>query len=182
MPLTFPQLAVSDFTKLPVEILIDLINFSNGTALPPDMLTFGEPTELTVGAHNTTVVGTAKPGAYYTGSVTLTYNRVDLETIPGVRSTTFEIGNATTIADLVEKINAAYQLNLQPEDFVDAELPTLSDPVSNQEMPFDLVAGPKSLIYRNKVTLNVYRADVALSSVIVNTVLSGLIYRQPDEL
>lgn len=183
MSLTFPELAVTDFTKLPVEILIDLINFSNGTTLPYDLITFGDPVALAEDAsNNTSVVATAKPEAFYTGSVTLNYNRVDLENVPGVRSTLFEIGEATTIADLIPQINAAYQLNLQPEDFVDAALPVLVEPISNQEATFDLVAGPNSLIFRNQVTLSVFRADVALSSVITNQNLNGLIYRQPDEL
>lgn len=183
MALSYPTMAVTDFTKLPNEIIVDLINFDNGTSLTTDLLMFGLPTALPDGGdHNTTVVATAVPGTFYVGSVELTYNRVDMSTIPGARSVKFEIGNATKISDLVPQINAAYQLNLQPEDYVDGPLPALTEYISNEEKPFELIAGENSLIYRNRVTLSVYRKDVDLSMVILKTVLSGLIYRQPEEL
>lgn len=174
-----PTMAVSDFTKLPAEIIIDLINFDNGTSLPPDGLTFGVPTVLSEGTHNTTVVATAVADSYYEGSVTLTYNRIDLNEVPGIRSKQFVMGTAVNISDLIPQINEAYQLNLQLADFIDGPLPTLPLSGSNPEVAFELIAGPESLIFHNRVTLSAFRPNVALSSVITKTVLSGLVYRQP---
>jgi hypothetical protein len=184
MALTFPNLAVTDFTQLPDQIIIDLINFSNGTSIPDGSLSFGLPTALPEGStHNTTIIASAVPGvSLYEGDATLTYNRVDLSTVPGARETRFIIGSATTIADLIPAINAAYQLNLQPEDFINAALPALIQHISDEEEAFELIAGPNSLIFVNRVALSVYRPDIPLSSVIVNTALNGLIYRQPEEL
>jgi hypothetical protein len=173
-----PVMAVTDFTKLPNEILVELINFDNGTSLTPDSVTFGTPV-VSGGVRNTQLVVTAKTGSFYTGSVTIQYNRVDLSTVPGVRSKSFVANGLTKISDLIPQINNAYQLNLQPEDFIDGPLPTFSGTTPNETLDFDLIAGPNSLIYNNKVTLQVVCGLLDLSVAIKNLVLNGLVYTQP---
>jgi hypothetical protein len=171
---------VSDFTKLPQQIVIDLINNDNSTALTPDLLTFGLPTAATGDnpTRNTELSLTAKAGSGYKGSVTVKYNRVDLSTVPGARSVVFPKGDATKIADLIPEINAAYQLNLQPEDFVDGDLPAFAGQ-PNEQHDFQLAAGADSLCFINSVTLTVHADDIDLASVITTQELNGLVYTQP---
>lgn len=171
-------MAVSDFTKLPAEIIVDLINYDNGTTLTTNSLSFGLPSPIT-GERNTQVTATALAGSYYTGSVNLTYNRIDLLEVPGVRSKVFEIAYGATIADIIPDINLAYAINLTVDDFVDGLLPDFTDHIPNEEKTFELVANSKSLIFINSVVLSAVRRDVELSTIITKTMLSGLVYIQP---
>lgn len=173
----------NDFTKLPRQILVDQINNDNtvnNAALTPAMLTFGVPAAATGAspARNTDLTLTAVAGSGYTGSVTVHYNRVDISTVPGTRSTTFPKGTAANISDLVPSINAAYGINLQAEDYVDGALPTFTG-TPNETHDFNLVAAANSLIWINQVTLTVHGNDIPLDQVVTNQTLNGLTYTQP---
>lgn len=172
---------VSDFTKDPEQIVLDLINNDNTTTITEAQVTFGLPSAAPgeTPPLDTQLTLTAVALSGYTGSQTVTYNRVPFSTVPGSRSTTFALGAAVNISDLVTAINAAYQLNLQPADFVDGALPTFTDEEPGETLPFDLVAGEDSLVFSGTVSLLVQRNDIALSSVITTTALSGLVYTQP---
>ena len=171
---------VSDFTKDPKQIVLDLINNDNTSSLTLDLLDFGLPT-VTTGAspaRDTTLTLTAKTGSGYTGSQTVLYNRVDLATIPGARSTVFQKGDATQISQLIPEINTAYSINLTAADYVDGALPTFTG-APNEQHDFQVVASEDSYVYKNSVTLTVKADDIPLSSVITNTTLNGLTYVQP---
>jgi hypothetical protein len=179
-----PLFLHSDFTKAPTEIVIDLINYDNGTALRYDELEFGLPEAIT-GGHNTTVEVTAVEGvSSYSGSVQITYNRVDLATVPGVRSRGMLVPpeGATTISDIVDQINTRYAINLTPDDYFDDPLPDVWSHPADEQVPFTLRAKPESLIWIGQVDLTVYHEPVRLSDVIKKVVLSGLVYVQPEIL
>lgn len=110
---------MTDYTKSPREIVVDLINAATGLALAPADLVFGTPAAtLQPGAvRNTqlTVTGVLSHG--YRNTVQVHYNRVDIDTVPGERSREFSSGEIVVVADLVEAINAAYQINLTAEDY-----------------------------------------------------------------
>jgi hypothetical protein len=172
-----------DFTKLPKDILVARINNDNvvnNAALTSAMLTFGLPTAATGGTatRNTDLSLTAVAGSGYTGSVTVHYNRVDLSTVPGSRSTVFPLGSASKISDLIPTINAAYVINMQPEDYVDGPLPTFTGQ-PNETHDFSLTANADSFVWINTLTLTVHGNDVPLSSVVTNQTLNGLTYTQP---
>jgi hypothetical protein len=171
---------VSDFTKDPKQILLDLINDQNSSSLQVAMLTFGLPTAATGSspARDTDLILTAVQGSGYTGSVTVSYNRVDMATIPGVRATVFQKGDATKISDLIPEINTAYQLALTTDDYVDGALPTFTG-TPNEQHDFNVVAGADSIPYRGTMILQVKADDIPLSSVITTTTLNGLTYTQP---
>jgi hypothetical protein len=169
---------LTDFTKSPDQIVLDLINYDNGTALAPGSITYGIPAAFT-GTRNTKLRLTATGASHYSGFVDITYNRVDIGTVPGVRSKEFMLGSAVTIKDLVSAINLAYRINLTVDDYLDGPLPTF-DPLSpNDTKPFTIVAAPGSLVFIGTLTLNVKRNDIPLSSVILITELNGLNYIQP---
>ncbi len=164
----------TDFTKLPLDILVDLINFTDGCALSSSDITFSPPTALVSGNRNTGVTVTATPSSPYSGSRDLTYNRVDLASVPGERSTTFSFNGAVTMSDLIPQINAAYLINLQPEDYYNDLLPNLSDP-SLSSFNFALRAKPGSYIWRNQLILTGQGNLVIIGNVITQNLLNGFI-------
>lgn len=177
-----PKLIVAwDLLRPPEEIIVDLINNDNGTSLLPGELTYGIPTAITARRHNTTVVVIATPGSTLTGSTKLTYNRINLADVPGDLPTHFEVDDAQSIADLIPAIDAAYGIALTPNDYVDGPLPIATDTVPNEQLSFDLVANVKSLIYYNRLTLQMPRREIALSRVIPNVRISALRYAAPAQ-
>lgn len=146
----------TDLTKLPLEILVDLINETNGTALTVDDIDFGQPFLQLNGSRNTGITITAKPDSLeYSGYRDITYDRINLGAIPGNRIRDFARGNAVTSKDLIPTINAAYQLNLRPEDYFDEILPTFgTEP--GETHPFKLRAKPASLIYTGELEITMY--------------------------
>lgn len=171
---------VLDFTKAPAQIVLDQINNDNASALTLQQVSFGLPTATTgtSPARDTQVTVSAVAGEGYSGSVVVEYNRVNISTVPGVRSTVFPKGSAVNISDLIPQINAAYQINLTSADYTDGPLPTFSG-TPNEEHDFQVVITSDSLPFENSVTLTVKANDIALSSVITTSTLNGLVYTQP---
>jgi hypothetical protein len=173
---------MSDLTKAPDQIVLDLINTDNSTSLTLGLLDFGLPT-VTAGEtpeKNTTLTVTAKAGSGYTGSQVVQYNRVNLSTIPGIaeKEATYQLGDALKVSDLIDEINAMYGIKLVPADYVDADLPTFEG-LPNEEHTVQLVAAADSLIYIGSLVLTLKSADIELSSVITVTALNGLTYVKP---
>ena len=172
-------MANRDFTKADVQILLDQINEDNVSSLTPALVSFGAVAIDGGGVRNTNITATAEVGSGYTGNVQFKYDRVDLATIPGARSTTFQQGNAVNIADLIDEINTAYQLNLTSADFTDAAIPAFPGVEPNETQEVDVVAKATSKIFLGTLTLTIAANDVPLSSVITTTTLNGLTYNQP---
>lgn len=178
---------VTDFTKSAQQIIIDLVNNDNSLALTTAKVTFGAPTAATVGGsvtRDTDLTLTAVAGSGYSGAATIHYNRVDLASVPGARSTVFPIGTAVNISDLIAEINAAYGINLSNtadtahKDYVDGPLPTFTG-TANEQHQFQLAADADSLVWENSVQLTVQANDIPLSTAITNPTLNGLTYVQP---
>jgi len=167
----------TDLTKMPLEILVDLINATNGCALTTADVVFGPPSVLLNGSRNTGLRITATPSSTYSGSRDVSYDRIDMGAIPGSRSVTFDLEGARTIRDLVPKLNAAYHLNLQPEDYYDDELPAAVD-LSAGNYHFVIRAKPSSYIYRNWLVLSGVGDRIVLGDEITQNVLNGFI--MPD--
>jgi hypothetical protein len=164
----------TDLTKAPLEILVDLINDTNGCALTTSDITFGPPSALLNSARNTSLRITATPSSVYSGSRDVTYDRIDMATIPGLRSTGFDLGTARTIRDLIPMINNAYLLNLQPEDYYDDILPNFGQG-ADVSYHFTLRAKPASYIYRNWLVLSGNGNRLVIGDVITQNLLSGFI-------
>jgi hypothetical protein len=162
----------TDFTKAPLEILVDLINFANGSALTLADISFSPATALLVGNRNTGITIKARPSSVYSGSRDLTYNRVDMATIPGQRSKQFNIEGAQSIKDLIPQINAAYRLNLLPEDYFDDPLPVI-DPTATVPYNFALRAKPGSYIYRGLLTLTSLGDTILIAEFLTQNILNG---------
>jgi Zn-dependent alcohol dehydrogenase len=172
-------MANRDFTKSDVQILLDQINEDNTSALTIALVSFGAVATDNGGVRNSKISATALAGSGYSGSVDFLYNRVDLATIPGARSTVFQAGDATNLSDLIDEINVAYQLNLTAADFVDAPIPAFPGAEPHETQTIDLVAKAGSLIFVGTLTLTIDANDIPLSNVVTTTTLNGLTYTQP---
>jgi hypothetical protein len=170
----------TDLTKAPLEILVDLINDTNGCALTTSDITFGPPSSIPNGARNTGLRITATASSVYSGSRDVTYDRIDMASIPGLRSTVFVLDGAKTIRDLIPKINNAYMLNLQPEDYYDDVLPVF-EMGSDTVYHFTLRAKPASYIYRNWLVLTGGDNKLVIGDVIAQDLLSGFILPEITE-
>lgn len=166
----------TDFTKSAQQILIDLINESNATALTVADVTFSAPTVQASGNRNTGITITAVANSGYTGHRDLTYDRVDLAQVPGSRNKVFNIGSVTSALGLLPAINAAYGINLTADDVYDDAMPTFggTDPLETEV--FVLRAKPTSLVYRGQLELTMDGNDVDLATLITVTELNGLNY------
>lgn len=165
---------VTDFTKLPDEILIDLINADNGTQLKPGQLAFGTPSPMPEGARrNTELEVYAGVGSGFKGSVKIHYTRVPLSfKING--DLEFEIGDARQIRDLIPAINARYGIQLTSDDYVDAPL---TKPLFGSPLTFVLQATPQCLVYIGQIeltTVNSVNEGIPLSMVIRDIYLNTI--------
>lgn len=153
---------VSDFTKPPEEVVIDLINYDNGKNFAPGMLFFDAPVKIPKSPpvyRNTQLRITATVLNRLKGSATVYYNRIDLADVPGLRGVHFEVPNDTVkLSDMISLVNARYGVNLTGADYVDGVIANLSDDFTE----VDLVAKDASLVFIGKVTLIVRHRSNAI--------------------
>lgn len=162
-----------DLKKPELEVLVDRINQVNLTNLDYRLITVGVPT-VNTGANNTRIIVSGKPNSGVNGSVPLTYNRKNIDTVIGNRNKTFTQDNAVTTRDLVAKINLEYEINLDAEDIVSAPLPVFPNNMPGQTLPFTLTIAPGSLLYIGNVILNLRSRDISLSDLITSVEIGDI--------
>lgn len=166
---------MSDFTKAPKQVLIDLINKDNNTSLTDQLISFGLPTAATGTnpTRNTDLTISAIPGSGYRGSVDLKYNRVQLNDFVGDKDLTFILGDATKLSDLIGEINALLTINLTEDDYQDVTLPAFQG-TANETHEVQLVASSDSIVYLGSLTIKIKGEEIELGSVVTTRELSGL--------
>ncbi len=108
---------MTDFTKLPLNALLDLVNEDNPlAALPMEALDFGTPVQVNDNPLTTTILISAKPDSGYLDSVTVTYAKVDLDNLPGTASRKFA-KTGPYLSDIIPAINERYGVNLMPGEY-----------------------------------------------------------------
>jgi hypothetical protein len=181
-----------DFTKTGPEILVDQINADNpAAAITAAMVSFSAPWNnidpATKASFNTAVEITPVLGQGFTGPMTYPYNRIDLASLFNVSNSSYSVGSAVTLSDLIDQINTALGIKLsspvaadpsngiraQAGDFIDITLPqpTAKKPSIN----FVLTADPTSLIYTGSaiLTLTTTAKDLAATIAVAST---GLVH------
>ena len=78
---------------------------------------------------------------------------IDIEDIPHRQSRLFLVNGETTLADLIPAIDARFNLNLTPADYINIVLPTTGNGPHEKEH-FFLEAAETSLVFINKVRLD----------------------------
>ena len=169
---------ITDFKKLPKQIIVDLINYDNDTNLVEELLTFGIPV-VTEKPFNTSLVVSSVPDSNYVGSVTVKYDRIDISTLLGSKSVNIPVGNATKISQLIPIINERFGINLTPDDYIERDLPSLNVNDTNEIKSFNITIHPNALIFIKELNLYAVSSEILLSSVITRIVLDGLRYTEP---
>lgn len=167
----------SDYTKSGQEIILDLIKQDNASAsaLSLAAITFGNPAvrDNTGGGGNTALTIDAVDGSGYSGSVALDYNRNPVSAFVGAEDLTYALGDATTLVEFLPEINAQLGINLAPSDIVDAPVPTFTG-TPNEEHDATITIAAGCLVFTGSLTITITSNDIALSSIITVTSLSGL--------
>lgn len=171
---------VSNFSKTPKEIVVDLINYDNvGANITPELVVLGLPTLATgeTPPANTDLEVTAAEGSGYSGSVVVQYNRLQLQDFIGARGIVgglqLPVGDATMYADLIDEINVALGINLTVDDYIDGAIGAWAgEPNETKEITITVAAD--SLVFVGSLTLTLVAEDIPLNSVITTTLLTGL--------
>lgn len=167
-----------DFSLAPAQILVDQINDDNSSSFTTALFNFGVPA-ADGGAKNTKIVLTAAGGSGYSGTRDIYYNRVDLATVPGNRGTTFQVGDAETLAELIPEINTLYGINLTAADYNDVAIPAFPGEAPHETQTINLVAKSGSIVWRGTLVLTLNANDIDLVEAIENNSLNGLTYTPP---
>jgi len=166
---------VSDFTKSPEEVVIDLINFDNGKNFTPATLRIVDvPLAIPKSPpifRNTEIVVTAPVAVKKRGQARLWYNRIDLNTVPANRSTVFETPTKITkLSEVIPAVNERYRINLTPADYIDVPMTVLDfEPVK-----VTIQTAPHSLVYIGYLEIDVVALPVdvpPIGSVFLNRFL-----------
>jgi hypothetical protein len=171
---------VIDYTEEPEEVLIDLINIYNQTRFSTGHLFFGMP-QILPGANNpnTSLVVYAKKFSGYKGQVTIRYQRLEIATqVSPDESTVFDIGSAVMLSDLIPAINTQLGVNLNPTDFLDAQLQFRPGGETNTYQQA-LTMLDYSLLYKGTLMMTIRTNEIALKDVVVKPVLSAFAYTPP---
>ena len=168
---------ISDFTKEPLAIVVDLINHDNPLAsLTSEMITLGLPTTTASSEaeeRNTEVTVTGVQERGVVGSVTTYYSRLNLAafiTEPGFH---VPLEAMVNIADLVEQLNIELGINITAADFIDEPLPTFAG-TPGETIAVTIKFNADSLVWVGNAEVLVRGDDVNINTLITNVRLSGL--------
>lgn len=157
--IVIPEEPFLDFTKTSPEIVVQQINHDNACDPPLKVkdLEFGHPEvipDLTSILNTRLMVNVAKHATMtFEGEQEITYRRVDLSEIVGDSGDpSFEQRGRQRVSELIPEINARYQINLGPDDYYDAPLPSFSRSFDS-ELPFQVRAKPGSLVWTGRANL-----------------------------
>ncbi len=176
-----PTLHVSDFTKAPDQIVLDLINHDNQGGRYPSNLTlelveFGPALLSGLPEANTELEVTALPGSGYKGSQVVAYNRLNIQDFVPImvgNELRLPAGDAENFSDLIGEINVALNINLTEKDYVDGPIGEwLGTPNETQTITIPMSAD--SYVYIGSLQVVLESEDILLSEVITNTILQGL--------
>jgi hypothetical protein len=145
-----------DFTQPAASVLLAFINYYNNTTITPDQIVVQQVAALTddPSGLNTIAFISSTPGATaFEGREGFKYSRVDISSVPGTRTTTFNVGSAVYLSDLLPQINAAWALNLTSMDIEDGILPGFPNGASSVSLM--LAMAPGSLLWLNEVEISI---------------------------
>lgn len=179
-----PTPHVSDFSKMPDQIVLDLINEENSSSLTLELVEFGKPFIASMAEANTELEVTAKDGSGYKGSVTVAYNRLDVQGFVPIMvgsGLVLPVGDAVKFSDLIPEINVALGINLTEGDYVDGDIGEWAGTL-NETKEIVIPMHAESYVFTGGLTLTLVTDDILLSEVIVNHILNGLNYPETPEV
>ncbi len=152
--------ATLDFTQPAASVLLALINYYNNTTITPDQISVQQVASLPVtdtSGMNTVAFISSTPGATsFEGREPFKYNRIDISTVPGSRTTSFSASGVLYLSALLPQINNAWSLNLTAADINDGVLPSIPEGATSVSLIMEIAPG--SLLWTNQVTITLTAA------------------------
>lgn len=149
--------ATLDFSQDALSVLLAQINYDNNTTITPDQIQSQQVASLPdtdASGMNTIAFISSTPGATaFEGRLGFKYNRIDISTVPGVRATSFSLGSAMYLSDLLPQINSAWQLKITAKDIQDGLLPGIPDGALGVSLMMEMASG--SLLWINEVEISI---------------------------
>lgn len=168
---------ISDFSKTPFQILLDLINEQHGTNLPASAVTFNAPTaDATTDdapAHRlgAKVTASATTGSGYKGSKEFNYHRVALSFMAANEPDLVIETHEESMHALIPYLNTTFGINLTTDDIEDTPIPVQQPDVNTQ---ITITAKAGSLVFAGSQALTFTLPLVELGSVLTMSTLDGL--------
>ncbi len=136
-----------NYSQSSADILLAVINQANGTSETLSTVSFGSPQPMPAGSvRDTSVVVSAVAGGGRTGSVTVYFDRINLNTLFSLQPLYIVATNPQTTWDLVPILNNVFGLGLQTTDILQTNI--TSNTVTLQ-------ADPNSLAYEGSVAATI---------------------------
>lgn len=163
------------------QLIFQMVNRANPSLklgpLSASNVTMGAATPLNgdLTGKNSKITLTAIPGSGYSGSCTLTFNRLDINQAfiqLGIPALSFQNNSYGTSTDFIDYLNAAHGLNLQASDIVEEVLPA-ADTVGN--ISYTLKMDPSCLCFTGQLPLTITPKSIQLFKAMVGQVLNGFI-------
>lgn len=164
---------VSDFTQEQNKIVLDLINFDNGTNLNLSQVEIGDVGSGDVAEVTASVE--AKVGSGYSGNQSVTYNRLNIQDFADVfypGGLVVPEGSATSLHDVLTEINAALGIALTTDDVVNQPFNWVGSP--NEFLDITLAVIPGHKVYFGDMLVTIDNNEISLASIVTVRVLSGL--------
>lgn len=167
---------ITDYSKLPLDILLDLINYDHGTSLTTNHIHISAPT--VVQDNRVSVIASSVVGSGYSGQQTLRYNRVPIAALTALEPVqTVVIADVFSYQEVVQKFNEKYGVNLTIDDVtIDGKDLTDVSYVQPEGPVVDLViaAKPGSFIWHGQTTFKLRSTAMLLSDALPIVNLDGL--------
>lgn len=159
------------------QVLVDFLAQNNaGFNIPASELTFGNPVVTTAPAVNVAVdMASGYQGINYSGTVQITYNRLDLANYFQGVTASLDASQGTTTADVLAALMNRYQLYFTIDATGDDAFNECAISVDNTTTPpkATLTASANNLIWQGSVSFNL-SGEQSLSSILPNANLTGL--------
>lgn len=165
--------------KIGRELVIDLINRDNNTSLTFDDVLFSLPTALSVTAdfRNTVVDVIPKNTAKYKSTQKIVYWRLYLDKLIQDNDRIIPALGVTDTSELIDILNAMYNLKMTLDDVILEDIDTTIFPVS-----YVLKSHPNSYAYIGQVELTLTDKLIDLSEVVSKDLIAGIDYPMDPEL
>lgn len=144
---------MTDLTQSSSQVVIDLINTTNGSSFTASDFTFGTPgnNNIRLNGQNTIITLTPKGGTALDLPVTETYNRLRLDQVLELPYCQLPTSNPSRVLNILDALNQKYQLNLTANDIADAPFKPTDIRTGIKSMKISTV--PTSLVYRGSATV-----------------------------
>ena len=137
-------------------LLVDKINYANGSNILYTDFVFGLPTPYAMAGVDANTQITMTPSAYsnFYGDRTIYYNRMDLGVILNNSAISITAGTNTLLSQLIPAINLAYGINLTSIDYTDQTITPYNPANPDVQASVMIEATSTSLLFTGSYNLN----------------------------